>query len=490
MIKSIQHFEEFGIINLENVVLNFFKNPKDMASFVGSIKENVIKLGLDIIKETLENCDEMIRNSIKRKQNWQIVKIDEKKLITSLGTVCFKKTLFKNKSTGERVYLLDRILGIESHERLTEDAEAQMLEEAVETSYRKAGEAISISDMVSKQTVKNKIHSLKFRNEYKELDNKKKVKYLYIDADEDHVSLQYQENKGDLVRNDCHRKNNGIITKMVYVYEGVEKEGPISKRNKLINPHYFCGTYTGEENENLWEKVYEYICCNYDIDSIEKIYLNGDGGSWIKAGKRKLAGLTYVIDGFHLSKYMIRATSHLLDSAEEVRNEIYEAIKRRTKADFEKVIEKILKVTDGEAAQKRVKESKDYILSNWSAIKVRLANRDGIVGCSAEGHVSHVLSSRMSSRPMGWSKIGADKMARLRAYYWNGGNMLELVREQKKELPKAIGAEENDIISSAEMIQSEKNRHNKLGKYFESINHSISADAKKYVWFNAHIWGL
>ena len=490
MTKSIQHFEEFGIINLENVVEKFLQNTKDMASFVCGIKENVIKLGLDIIKETLENCDEMIRNSEKRKLNWQIVKTDEKKLITSLGTVCFKKTLFKNKSTGERAYLLDRILGIESHERLTEDAEAQMLEEAVETCYRKAGEAISISDMLSKQTVKNKIHSLKFHNEFQELADKKKVKYLYIDADEDHVSLQYQENKGDLVRNDCHRKNNGIMAKIVYVYEGIEKEGPISKRNKLINPHYFCGTYTGEENEKLWDEVYEYIRCNYDLDSIEKIYLNGDGGSWIKTGKRKLAGLTYVIDGFHLSKYMIRATSHLLDSAEDVRNEIYETIKRGTKADFEKVIEKILKVTDGEAAQKRVKESKDYILSNWSAVKVRLANRDGVVGCSAEGHVSHVLSSRMSSRPMGWSKKGADKMARLRAYYWNGGNMLELVREQRKELPKAAGAEENDIISSAEMLRAEKNRHYKLGKYFESINHSISADARKYVWFKAHIWGL
>lgn len=65
---------------------------------------------INIIKENLENCDEMIRNSEKRKQSWQIVKIDEKKLITSLGTVCFKKTLFKNKSTGERAYLLDRIL--------------------------------------------------------------------------------------------------------------------------------------------------------------------------------------------------------------------------------------------------------------------------------------------------------------------------------------------------------------------------------------------
>ena len=79
MIKSIQYFEEVGIINLEKVVEKFLQNPKDIASFVYGIHENIIKLGLDIIKETLENCDEMLRNSGKRKQNWQIVKRDEKK---------------------------------------------------------------------------------------------------------------------------------------------------------------------------------------------------------------------------------------------------------------------------------------------------------------------------------------------------------------------------------------------------------------------------
>ena len=187
---------------------------------------------------------------------------------------------------------------------------------------------------------------------------------------------------------------------------------------------------------------------------------------------------------------MIRATSHLLDSAEDARREIFETMKKGTKKDFKEMIEKILRVTEGDAAVKRVNECKEYILSNWSAVKVRLAGREGILGCSAEGHVSHVLSSRMSSRPMGWSKIGVEKMARLRAYYWNGGKMLELVREQRKELPKAAGAEENDIISSAEMLQAEKNRHHELGKYFESINHRISEGAKKYVWFYTHIWGL
>lgn len=51
-------------------------------------------------------------------------------------------------------------------------------------------------------------------------------------------------------------------------------------------------------------------------------------------------------------------------------------------------------------------------------------------GCSAEGHVSHVLSDRMSSRPMGWSQTGADRMSKLRGYEKNHGRekIIELVR--------------------------------------------------------------
>lgn len=491
MIKSIQHFEENGIKKLEEVVEKFIKNPTDVASFVYGIRDNVVQLGLDIIKESFEDCDEMLRSSGKRRKNWQIVRRDEKKLITSLGTVNFEKTLFKNKVTGVSEYLLDRILEIEDHERITEDAEAKMLEEAVETSYRKAGLEASISDSISKQTVKNKIHELKFNSTYENNTKKKKVEYLYIDADEDHVSLQYREQKGDLIENEKHQKNNCLITKIIYVYEGIENEAPQSKRHKLINPRYFCGVYLGEkENATMWDEVYQYISCNYDLDSVKKIYLNADGGAWIKAGKNRITGITYVLDEFHLQKYMIRATSHLLDSAEDVRTELMKSMKNGTKQDFEAVIEKILRVTEGEAAIKRVNGSKDYILSNWSAVKVRLKNRDTIKGCSAEGHVSHVLSSRMSSRPMGWSRTGADKMAQLRAYYWNKGNMLELVRNQKKEMPKAVGAEEDAVISCEEMLRAEKNKHYELGKYVESISHHVSNEVKKYAWFNTHIWGL
>ena len=95
----------------------------------------------------------------------------------------------------------------------------------------------------------------------------------------------------------------------------------------------------------------------------------------------------------------------------------------------------------------------------------------------------------MSSRPMGWSIKGATKMAKLRAYELNGGDMLELVRYQKRNLPRAVGAA-YDVLSSTEIIQSEKNRHGELGKYVESISHSMSLQNKKIVCFNSHIWGL
>lgn len=86
-------------------------------------------------------------------------------------------------------------------------------------------------------------------------------------------------------------------------------------------------------------------------------------------------------------------------------------------------------------AIKYEKKSKEYILSNWTTARIRLTPKEGVVGCSAEGHVSYVLSSRMSSRPLGWSVVGMEKMSELRAYYYNKGDMFELVRYQKTVLP-------------------------------------------------------
>ena len=138
MYNTIQHFEEVGIKKNEKIIERFVNHPTDMASFVTGITEEVITLGLSIISETLEDMDQQICASKKRKEKLSVVRKDCKQLKTSLGDIVFQKTLFKNKADKHSAYLLDTILGMSSHERLMEDAEQKLLEEAAESSYRKA----------------------------------------------------------------------------------------------------------------------------------------------------------------------------------------------------------------------------------------------------------------------------------------------------------------------------------------------------------------
>ena len=341
MNNSIQQFRETGIPNLEKLVENFMKNPEDIATFINGSKDEFINFLLNFLGETFTECDQMLRASPKRRLKWEIVRRDTKSLITSVGEVFFEKTLFKDKETLNSKYLLDRIMGIESHERMTEDAEAGLFLEAVQTSYRRAGLGCSIKASVSKQTVKNKIHGLEFPP-VPVPAKKKEVEYLYIDGDEDHVALQFRDKKGDLVAAKNGSKYNSALAKLVYVYEGVEPEAPKSKRYRLINPYYFSGVYSGKDNEKLWDEVYRYIDTHYDLSKVKKIYLNSDGGPWITVAAKRFGNIIKVLDRYHLNQYLFKMTRHLEDSSWDARTELNDAIKNGTKDEFYILAERLL----------------------------------------------------------------------------------------------------------------------------------------------------
>src|SRR5699024_11965899 len=108
--------------------------------------------------------------------------------------------------------------------------------------------------------------------------------------------------KGDLPENENHQKNNCLLAKLIYVYEGIEKEAPKSSRHRLINPHYFCSVNTGKGNEEFWDEVYDYLDRRYDLKKVKKIYLNSDGGGWIRIGMKRIAGRVRVLEEFHVKK--------------------------------------------------------------------------------------------------------------------------------------------------------------------------------------------
>jgi len=164
--------------------------------------------------------------------------------------------------------------------RKSQDVVIKSIEHAVEASYRISGEnATNTEDIVSKQAVMKDIHKLEIPAIIPKVKTKKKQKPLYINADEDHVSLQFHKKKGDLKVDNIGRKQNTVMPKLIYVFEGVEKEGPNSQRNKLVKKYCFGGVY--QDNEAFWEEVREYIDAVYDEEYLERIYIMGDGASWI-----------------------------------------------------------------------------------------------------------------------------------------------------------------------------------------------------------------
>lgn len=367
--------------------------------------------------------------------------------------------MFKHKKTAARSYLLDKQLGIESHERITEDAEALLLEEAAKSSYSRGGNAVSITeDVVSKQTVKDRLHELAFPEE-KYSGPRKNVDYLYIDANEDHTALQKQ-----------NRDMHSTIIKLVYVYEGIAPEFPGSKRRRLVNPHYFSGLYSGGDNVKLWNKVYKYIESHYNLEGVKKIYLNANGEAWIKTGVNILSA-KYVLDEFHLRKSVNSIANSVKENGSLLKKQIYTFLKEGKRKELEKLLEMVAEGTDTSGEESKVLQAMKYLLNNWSAARARVSEDDTILPCSAEGHVSYIMSSRMSSRPMSWSYKGAEAVAKLRAYLLNGGNTLSLVRYQRKKV--VVGADEM-VLSCSAMLAEENRQHKENGKYYDRIQASIS----------------
>ena len=175
MEKSIKHFQNITLKVFEKAQLEFYKDPKKFSEFADAIHDGLDGLARIFIKETLEELDLLIQRSKARKKSWYVEKHSIKQLITSFGAVTFKKTLFRNKKDGTMLYLLDKMLNLEKHERITEDALVNILKETAQTSYERGGQKTSKLDKVTRQTVKNVIHNLEFPKEENVVQIKKKI---------------------------------------------------------------------------------------------------------------------------------------------------------------------------------------------------------------------------------------------------------------------------------------------------------------------------
>jgi hypothetical protein len=149
MYNSIQHFNEIGVRKIEETIKNFISEKKDLADLVFGLQESLYELGRNIVTEVLEDMDQHLRESAVRKKDWEIVRKDKTSLVTSFGSIRYERTYFKPKRQGKRRYLVDEIVGISPHDRVSEDVVINAIEEAIDSSYRKAGEKVSYREILS-----------------------------------------------------------------------------------------------------------------------------------------------------------------------------------------------------------------------------------------------------------------------------------------------------------------------------------------------------
>ena len=406
MYKSILEFIEKGTTKIEKITKESLLSG-NMMCFEEELFDTVLGFGRSLYQEILESIEQTIRNSEVRRQSYYVEhKEDHRTLLTRFGNLEIKRAYYSSKQDGKGVYLLDKYIGLDSNEKVSLAAKAHALREAVETSYRKGGEEACLTDdVITKQTVKNLIHDLEVEMPEEIPEKKKQIKTLHIQADEDHVALQFYRKKGDLRISENGRKSNTVMPKLILLYEDIMEEGkPGSKRYRLTGKHYFGGVYEGAE-------------ANEDLEEVERL-LRKCGANAVTPGKQK----------------------------------------------------------EIEACQK-------YIQNNWLGIIVRYDDAGADWGCSAEGQISHVLSARESSRPMGWSKLGVHKMTQLRVFTRNGGKVTDLLEYQHKKEQK-----EKRIARQDELVREVKKSHKISGE--EIVREEIPGlERTSMTWMRDMIYG-
>lgn len=396
---------------------------KDISEFVIEIKKALDKSGTILIAEALEMLDSLVKDDLRRKENWHIKeKSAPNTLATIFGEVYYHRTYYKHKQTKEYRYLSDALVGISAYDKMDVSLKAKLIEEAVETPYARSGRKATETIELSSQSVMNSIRELGpvLSSDVKVSKASATPKILYIEADEDHVALQ----------------DGGCAEpKLVYVHEGRIRIG--KDRWQLQNLRYFGGMY--RETEDLWNEVADYIYRVYDYEKIEKVYLSGDGAGWIKTGVGIISKSIFVLDRYHLNKAIKTAGAHV----ENGEREIWRSIKNEDKDYLKIVFETILDATEEESKAKAIGNARRYILNHWASLKHHYTKE--YTGCSAEGHISHIYSDRLSSRPLGWSREGVNQMARLRVFTANGGSIYAITLKKKQDRKKEERIEELNL---------------------------------------------
>lgn len=369
------------------------------------------------IQAQLEDYDTILLEEPFLRRDWICVRKASRTLQTKHGVLTYTRRYYRHRASGEHCHLIDHLVGLNPYERVDPALRVTLAKLGSEMSYRKST-SLACGGAVSHQTVMTAIRDLNIPQipaaKYKE-----DVPVIHIQVDEDHISLQSRGLK---------KKQRGIV-KLAALHDPVQLKG----KRRYIPAKYVMTDGEGEDNEAFWERVYEQVVAQYGDVGNRPVYIHGDGAPWIKKGEDIIPNSHYVLDRFHLEKALRRACPKRKDPARWRR---LHRLLDQSKVD-QMALEICAGATEKICSQETAMETIHYLVNNWDGIEIANDPKHAAGGSCAEGLVGHILSARLSTHAMSWSRHGAAQMAALRAFLVNGG---ELTSELFKKPQKPAGA--------------------------------------------------
>jgi hypothetical protein len=438
-------------LSIIEMVINSLSGKMNFNEFQEQLAEKLNETGREITRQVLEEMDRQIKEKKTERRGWQVWRSgDRKEIVTRFGAVTYERTYYRHKDTKEYTYLVDEQAGYTPHMRVDHHVKAELIACAADLSYRKSGQAIGErcgKVSISGQTVKHAVDS--FERPTLPKQKRKQVPTLYIEADEDHVACQH---------------GRSFEARLVYIHEGWEANG---KGRKLEQPLYQSSV--AEDVHAFWERVWQEADKLYDLEQVENIYLMGDGAAWIRSAKDVFPQAEFILDRFHYMKYVRMAVGGAHKQGQILKSAIRFGHIEKAQA----VIQELVREAVTSSRKQRIKDAWKYIKNNWEAI-MALYREEKTVSCSGEGHISHVLSARLSSRPMGWSKDGARHMSYVRVSQANGQSVADQykIQRQKQNLP-VINIEPKILEKQRKGLQNTREVLNNI---------PILKGSKSYLW--------
>ena len=390
----------------------------DIDLLSSSVLEDCKSAARDILEAIVSDLNIKIReDKPSRKARGLILKEKnrERSLLTEIGRLNLPRDYYYDKKEEKYEYLLDKVIGLQGYERISAGVRAKLVSMATEVSYAKSAETVT-GGQLSRQCVRECILKLgAIEKRPQPYEPKRKVKELHLFADEDHVHMQ---------REGRAKGKKSRMVPLVTVTEGVEEES--KGRNRTINAMHFVDE--NFDTKALWKSVEGYIGASYDIESIEKIYIHADGGKWIASGLASFSNVTRVMDGFHLEKRLKEVSRNFPGS--NLRQRIKAAIERGDRKKLDMLLQEMYARSQDKKQIEFTTKLGGYLTENFEEIRNRL--KSDTVGSCTEGQVSHILSTRFSRNPMGWSEEGLGKLSKQRVYIKNKGK-IEASDFKKKE---------------------------------------------------------